>query len=130
MAVSENLFVWQVNGISLELDLEDAGDAEKYEAAFKQMSEDEKEMKKATEAVETSNLAEKIRDYCKMMRNLYDNIFGNGTSDRIFNGIKENTRKYDEVYEDFLSFVKKQSAYVTERKLIAHQKYSPKSNKK
>lgn len=129
MDVSENLFVWQINGTSLELDLEDAGDAEKYEVAFKQMSEDEKEMKKANEAFGVSNLAEQIKAYCKMMRGLYDNIFGSGTSDKIFNGIKENTRKYDEIYVDFLSFVKKQSAYAAERRLIAHQKYSPKANK-
>lgn len=61
-----NVYTWEINGVSLEFDIEDADNAEKYQKAFEKFGE--------TEKIITSseiNSADFIREYCKMFRNLY-----------------------------------------------------------
>ena len=91
---------WKINGIELELDLEDADTAANYENAFEIMAEEEKQIAK------TGKNSDTIKSYCEMFRHMYDNIFGKGTSEKIFKGIKYNSRIYDEIYESFLVYVK------------------------
>ena len=115
-----NVYTWEINGVSLEFDIEDADNAEKYQKAFEKFGE--------TEKIITSseiNSADFIREYCKMFRNLYDDIFGKGTSDKIFSGIKDNSRKYDEIYAEFLNFIRNQSEKAAERKNNLAVKYCP-----
>lgn len=102
--------IWEINGLSLELDLEDADCMERYENAFDKMSEEEKQIPKDGKA------SARIRAYCRLFRNLYDRIFGEGTSEKIFKGITDNTDAYDEVYYKLLDFVTAQrNAAVTKR---------------
>lgn len=116
-----NDYIWEINGVSLELDMEEAETAENYQKAFKKFGENEKKLKSS------GNLTgEFIRDYCHMFRTLYDDIFGGGTSEKIFSGIKDNARKYDEVYINFLEFVRNQALKTAERKNAIVLKYSPK----
>ena len=116
-----NVYTWEINGVSLEFDIEDADNAEKYQKAFEKFGE--------TEKIITSseiNSADFIREYCKMFRNLYDDIFGEGTSDKIFSKIKDNSRKYDEIYAQFVDFISGQSLKAAERRSKLAEKYSPK----
>ena len=109
-----NVYTWEINGVSLEFDIEDADNAEKYQKAFEKFGE--------TEKIITSSEI----NYCKMFRNLYDDIFGKGTSDKIFSKIKDNSRKYDEIYAQFVDFISGQSLKAAERRNKLAEKYSPK----
>lgn len=110
---------WEINGVSLTIDLQDADQMERYEEAFEKMSADEQTIPKDGKA------SARIRAYCTMFRNLYDHIFGAGTSDRIFAGQPMSTVVYDIVYESFLGFVQGQLVSASERRDQILQKYRP-----
>ena len=110
---------WEINGVSLTIDLQDADQMERYENAFDRMGEDEKAIPKDGKA------SARIRAYCAMFRKLYDNIFGAGTSDKIFAGQPTSTDVYDAVYEQFLAFVRGQLVGASERRAQMLQKYRP-----
>ncbi len=108
--------IWEINGLSLELNLEDADCMERYENAFDKMSEEEKQLPKDGKS------SVQIRAYCRLFRDLYDRLFGEGTSEKIFKGIPDNTDVYDEVYYSFLDFV-------TAQKVAAKTKRNEKLSK-
>lgn len=111
--------IWEINGLSLELDLEDADCMERYENAFDKMSEEEKQIPKDGKA------SVRIRAYCRLFRNLYDRIFGEGTSEKIFKGIPDNTDSYDEVYYKLLDFVTAQRNAAVTKRSEKMSKYRP-----
>lgn len=111
--------IWEINGQSLELDLESADVMERYENAFDKMSEEEKQIPKDGKA------SVRIRAYCRVFRNLYDNIFSKGTSEKIFKGIPDNTEVYDEFYYSFLEFVAAQKTAAIARRGEKLAKYRP-----
>lgn len=115
-----NEYTWEINGVSFDFDIEDADNAENYQNAFENFSINEKNLAKSEK-----NSADFIREYCKMFRNLYDDIFGSGSSEKIFSGIKDNSRKYDEIYAEFLNFIRNQSEKAAERKNNLAVKYCP-----
>lgn len=109
---------WEINGLTFELDLEDADTAERYENAFDQMAAEEKKMPK------DGKLSEQIRAYCKLFENLYDNLFGEGAGKAILTD-KANTRICNEVYDSFLAFVAKQKNESMAFQNSMVNKYSP-----
>ncbi len=111
--------IWEINGLCLELNLEDADCMERYENAFNKMSEEEKRLPKDGKA------SVRIRAYCRLFRNLYDRIFGEGTSDKIFEDIPDNTDKYDEIYFSFLRFVTAQKTAAAEKRAERISEYRP-----
>lgn len=114
-----NQKIWEINGLSLELDLEDADCMERYENAFDKMSEEEKQIPKDGKA------SARIRAYCRLFRDLYDRIFGEGTSEKIFKGIPDNTDAYDEVYYKLLDFVTAQRNAAVTKRSEKMSKYRP-----
>ena len=106
--------IWEINSLSLELDLENADCMERYENAFDEMK---KEVPKDGKA------SIRIRAYCRLFRNLYDRIFGDGTSEKIFKGIPDNTDDYDKIYFEFLEFVTAQKASAAETRNERMAKY-------
>lgn len=108
---------WEINGLSLELDLEDADCMERYENAFDRMKEEEQEIPK------DGRSSLRIRAYCRLFRNLYDNIFGEGTSEKIFKDIPDNTDAYDKIYFEFLEFVTAQKASAADTRNERMAKY-------
>ena len=96
--------IWRVNGSEFSLDMQDVTVLERYESAFERMGEAEKALPKDGRA------SERIRAYCMMFRNLFDDIFGEGSSVKIF-GETNNARVCNEVYEQFLTFVESQGEY-------------------
>lgn len=110
--------IWKINGLELVLDMEDADTAECYEQAFEAMIKEENETKNI------AKLSEKIRAYCRIFRNLYDRIFGEGTSAKIFENIPDNCSEYDKIYCDFLDFVKNQQSDSAQRRSGILAKYS------
>lgn len=111
--------IWEINGLSLELDLEDADCMERYENAFEKMSEEEKQIPK------DGKYSAIIRAYCRLFRDLYDRLFGEGTSEKLFEGVPENTDAYDEVYYKLLDFVTAQRTAAVEKRAEKLSKYRP-----
>lgn len=91
---------WEYNGVTLEVDLQDADFAASYEKAFARLEESEKEMQKV------GMNSEMIRGYCNLFYQLFDDIYGDGTGERLFSG-KKNARMCDEAYRNFLTAAKK-----------------------
>lgn len=110
--------MWEINGLSYELDLQDAETAERYEDAFDKMADEEKNLSKA------GKLSERIRAYCDLFTNLYDRLFGEGSGKAIL-GDKANIRTCNEIYDDFLAFVAKQRDETLAFQNNMVNKYSP-----
>lgn len=119
---AENFYIWTVNGCEFELDMEDAETAENYLSAIAILEQ--------AEDADFSNLAEKIRSYCKAFRDFYDTLLGEHASEKIFAGIKDNMRKYDEIYTSLLDFIAKQTTVSSNRMNEISRKYAPKRLKK
>ena len=99
--MSQTNIIWDNNGLSYELDMQDAETSERYESAFSKMAEREKLLPKdgASSAY--------IRAYHELFKNLFDDIFGEGSGSKIV-GEKANSRVCNEVYASFLDFVAEQ----------------------
>lgn len=111
--------LWEINGISLPLDLSDADVMARYEDAFEAMKQDETDIPRGGRA------SERIRGYCRMYRNLYDRLFGEGTAERIFDGLPTSSEVYESVYASFLTFVTAQAEEIARRRAEVFNKYSP-----
>ena len=111
--------LWEINGISLPLDLSDADVMARYEAAFEAMKQDE------TDIPRDGRASERIRGYCRMYRNLYDRIFGEGTAARIFDGLPTSSEVYENVYASFLDFVMGQTTEIANRRAAFLSRFTP-----
>ena len=110
---------WEVNGLSLELDLDSYDNMKRYEDAFEQMAEEEKLIPK------DGRQSERIRAYCQLFHRLYDRIFGEGTSEKIFSGIPESVKACDGIYLSFLKFVQEQMISSAQERAEWRTKYFP-----
>lgn len=115
--------IWEINGLSLELDMEDYETSKNYMKAFEEMSEEEKQLKK------DGSVDNYVKNYCLLFWHLYDRLFGEGTAEKIFEG-KYNCRVCDEVYMDFLDFVKTQQTEAIQRRNNMLSQYKPPRNGK
>lgn len=118
MSQNKNERIWKINGLELELDLEDADVFEKTMKTFEQMDEDGKNIDK------TGNMPEFIKRYCEIYYNAFDRIFGEGTGEKIFNG-KKNMRNCDEVWDSFIRFMQAAVKKANARRLQLSGKYMP-----
>lgn len=110
---------WEISGLSLDLDLENADVMERYEQAFEKMSAEEKALPK------DGKKSDWIRAYCKLYRDLYDRIFGEQISDKIFADVPVSAAEYEEIYDQFLTFVRGQIVASAERRAERLSKYFP-----
>lgn len=94
--------IFEFNGVRLEMDLLDLSFTEKYETALTHMGETEKKLAKRPEIGRSSEF---IRAYCQMYMTLYDEIFGEGTSEKMFKGVY-NVRLADASYAAFIKAAK------------------------
>ena len=114
----KNERIWKINGLELELDLEDADEFEKTMKTFEQMDEDGRNIDK------TGKMPEFIKRYCEIYYNAFDRIFGEGTGEKIFSG-KKNMRNCDEVWDSFLGFMQVAVKKANARRLQLSGKYMP-----
>lgn len=114
--------IWKINECEFELDMEDADTSERYLSAMEAL--------KNYDFSEAVNIAEKIHKYCDVFRKFYDVLLGEGASAKIFNGIKDNKRKYDAVYESLLEFISNQRIASDKRMNEIAQRYLPKRVKR
>lgn len=116
--------IWEINGISLELDLEDADVMERLENAFETMKNDESAVPKDGKA------STRIRAYCAMFRNLFSNIFGSEETEKIFRKVPTNSSAYDDVYISFLEFINAQKDDIARAKSEKLERYRPNRQQK
>lgn len=95
--------IWEWDGEKYEFDLMDADSAELFNRAVATLEEKEKRSK------EVMGLGNIIRYSCDMIYEFFDDIFGEGTSQKMF-GKAYNLRTCSEAYFDsFIPFVRSQS---------------------
>ena len=111
--------VWKWNDVELEVDMEDVDFQEKLENAFECMKIKEKELQKA------GKLSEITKNYCEMFWNMFDDIFGQGTADRLFKG-KKHSGLCEECYDSFISFCSNQVKEVNKKRNSRLVKYKVK----
>ena len=86
---------WKWNDVELDIDMEDYEFLTKYEEAFRKMGVKEAQLQKV------GKNAAMIKEYCEMFYELFDNIFGLGTGQKLFSG-KKNARICEECYDSFI----------------------------
>lgn len=109
--------VWNYGGASFTLDMDDVETAERYDAAFQKMQAQFEEPDGAPEIA-------KIRTYCEAIRFLFDELFGEGTAEKLM-GEKLNLAACDDAYESFLTFVQAQTAERENRHREMFSRFAP-----
>lgn len=117
--------IWEIEGLSLELDITDANVTERYDTATAQL----RTAIPATGKI-GMNTAAYIRTYCKAHRKFYDTVFGEPVSEKIFANIPDSIRRYNAIYAKFLAFIAGQSTAVRNETDELCEKYLPKGGKK
>ena len=70
----------EINGVSLELNVLDADELERYEKALATMQE------QSQEDFSAPSYSESIRMQCRIVHQFFDSVFGEGTSGSVFQG--------------------------------------------
>lgn len=113
---------WKINDLEFEVLLDDADFVERYESAFSKLEEKEKCLQK------TGKASDIVRGYCKMFYELFDDIFGKGTGDKLFKG-RMSASLCEEVYESFIEHCSNEAKRIAMRKQEMLNKYKPKRGK-
>lgn len=106
-----------INGVELDVDFTDADFIEKIEQAYKEVNE---QTDKLQENKNNLTPAEGIRQECKIVKDFFDYVFGDGTSKKIF-GEKNSLKMCIEAFEDILEERNKQMKNFNEKVSL----YSP-----
>ena len=115
--------LYKINNVELDIDMDDYEFQKKYEDAFEKLGESEKELQKVGKSSEIT------KGYCEMMRQLFDDIFGEGTSKKLF-GEKYNIRVTNEVYEEFIRICSEQARASRQQMHSLVNKYKPQDRKR
>lgn len=110
--------LWKWNDVELEIDVDDADFMERFEKSFEALEKKENALKKS--GLQSSIL----KDYCQMFYDLFDNIFGCGTAEKLFNG-KKNARICEDCYESFIDECNKCVNEANKRRTSMMNKYKP-----
>lgn len=119
------MVIWKWNDVELEINMGDAGFQKKFEEAFKKAEEEEKNVMSMQG---TGNLYEFTVKYCNIYYNLFDNIYGAGTGDKIFKG-KKNCSLAEEVSASWLSQCKKDIDDTNKRRVNLFGKFKVKAKR-
>ena len=115
-----NNTTWEINGLTFELDLDDALDMERYENAFKRLQEKAETLHKNADSAST-----KIKNTCTAYRNLIDDVFGDGTSAKIIPPDCWKLRNHEDMIASFMAFIEAQAATNKARVTAFTAKYKP-----
>lgn len=110
---------WKVReDLVLDIEMDDVEFQERYEKAFNSLGEKEKALQKEGKVSEIS------RGYCKMFYELFDDIFGKGTGEKIFEG-KMNTTLCEKMYDSFIEHVSNEVKRINAERSKRLNKYKP-----
>ncbi len=87
----------KILGLEVDFDLFDADQAEKFEIEAKKVLKASQ-----TTKIENMSLSQALREECKMIEDFFDNVFGAGTSEKIFKG-KKNLTEHIKAFEDIVN---------------------------
>lgn len=89
--------IFRCNGAEFSVDFNDADFFEKYWDACEQLGKSEEELK--------NNKSERgfMRKYCDMFYAFFDNLFGKGAGDKIYQG-RHNVAECEKIYMQFIGF--------------------------
>jgi hypothetical protein len=93
-----------INGIEFDVDFTDADVLEKMEKAREEVGIKASELEKNKNNISE---AEGIRQECKIVKEFFDNVFGEGTSEKIF-GNKNSLMECANAYEDTMNAYQEQ----------------------
>lgn len=105
----------EINGVKLEMDFTDADFIEKIDEAQKRVKEECDKLE-----LDKLSTAEGIRQECKIIKDFFDFVFGDGTSEKLF-GNKNSLKICLDAFEDVEKESKKSTIDFNERV----SKYSP-----
>ena len=94
-----------INGV--EFDNIDFTDADLLEKIDKECIEVDKKAEQLRKDKENLSLAEGIRQECKIVKEFFDNVFGEGTSEEVFKG-KDSLTECLNAYEDIMNAYQEQ----------------------
>ena len=114
---------WKIKGMELAFDNQDAVYMKRYEEAFDLMEQDAKALPK------DGKKSDYIIAYCGVFHKLFDRIFGEGTSAKLFADEPTSIDRYHEIYDDFLSFVKSSNEESIQKQVELFSKYKPTNRK-
>lgn len=115
---------WRIReGVEFEIMMDDVEFQEKYEKAFRNMGESEKALQKV------GSMSEITRGYCQMFYKLYDDIFGEGSGEKIFEG-KMNVTLCNKVYDSFIEHCQAESKRILSETQKMANRYKPKKGKR
>lgn len=100
--------IFAYNGVEYAFDVSDADDAERMDKATKNMAESEKTLEKV------GSTAEIIRGQCKLLKDFFVDIFGEGAGDAICTA-KNNLNVCYDAYDSFLELVREQKSVLLSR---------------
>lgn len=86
----------KVRNIEVNFSFLDADDVEKFEKEAKRVKEDSEVKSK-----EKMSYSEAIREECRIINSFFDNVFGEGTAQKIF-GEKNNLEEHIKAFEDIV----------------------------
>lgn len=110
---------WKINDLEFEVLLDDADFMERYESAFAKLEEKEKNLMKIGKASAI------VKDYCEMFYDLFDDIFGVGTGEKLFKG-RKSASLCEDVYDSFIEHCSNEVKRIAARKQKMLNKYKPK----
>lgn len=110
---------WEINGVSLTLDLADADVLERYEDAFDELEKAGKQLPK------DGRQSERIRALLAVYRQLFDDIFAANVSEQIFADQPNSVVVYENIIENFLAFVRDQRSEISKQSDARLNKYRP-----
>ena len=108
----------KILGVELDFDFADADDLEKYEKALPKTQEDLSNIKWNEQKASVS-----VRQFCDVIFNFFDEIFGNGASEKMFNG-KRNYQKCLNAFKEIMNTKKAQDTEI-DNSLEYLEQYSP-----
>ena len=95
-----------INGYEVDIDFTDADVIQKIEEGKNILYNGVEELKKTTND-EDFDIAEGIRQECKIIKDFFDYVLGDGTSEKIFKG-KDSLNLCVKAYEDIIEASDKQ----------------------
>ena len=95
-----------INGYEMNVDLTDADVIEKIEKGVQNLYEEAEKLKELSKDDKITT-AEGIRQECKVLKDFFDYVFGEGTSEKIFKG-KDSLSLCLKAYEDVIEARDKQ----------------------
>ena len=95
-----------INGYNIDIDFTDADVIQKIEEGKSILYNGSEELKGTTKD-KNFNIAEGIRQECKIIKDFFDYVLGDGTSEKIFKG-KDSLNLCLQAYEDIINTYDKQ----------------------